>query len=270
MRLFRFVKPRKHTFALCLVFLVLGSLLNLVFPMLMGDLLDSATTKAMEQINRIGFILVTIFIVNAVFSYFRIYLFAIVTEKTLALIRQTTYSHLIRLPMTFFSNHRVGELNSRISADIALLQDTFTFTIAQFIRQFITIVGGVAILVFISPQLTLFMLAIVPVVALMAQFFGTFIRKLSKNVQFKVAESNTIVEETLQASSNVKVFANEVYESYRYKRKTDEVIEIALKGARWWGLFISFIFMAMFGSVVGVIWYGEIFTPVSPNIVDVA
>ncbi len=158
--------------------------------------------------------------------------------------------------MTFFSGHRVGELNSRISADIALLQDTFTFTIAQFIRQFITIVGGVGILVFISPQLTLFMLAIVPVVALMAQFFGTFIRKLSKNAQSKVAESNTIVEETLQAISNVKAFANEVYESLRYKRKTDEVIEIALKGAKWRGLFISFIFMAMFGSVAGVIWYG--------------
>ena len=256
MRLFRFVKPMKYTFALGIVFLVMGSLLNLVFPMLMGDLLDSATTKAMEHINRIGFMLVAIFIVNAVFSYFRIYLFAIVTEKTLALIRQTTYSHLIRLPMTFFSGHRVGELNSRISADIALLQDTFTFTIAQFIRQFITIVGGVGILVFISPQLTLFMLAIVPVVALMAQFFGTFIRKLSKNAQSKVAESNTIVEETLQAISNVKAFANEVYESLRYKRKTDEVIEIALKGAKWRGLFISFIFMAMFGSVAGVIWYG--------------
>jgi ABC-type multidrug transport system fused ATPase/permease subunit len=158
--------------------------------------------------------------------------------------------------MAFFSGRRVGELNSRISADISMLQETFTDTIAQFLRQVIIIIGGVTILSFISPQLTLFMLAIVPVVAVIARFFGTYIRKMSKEAQTTVADSNTIVEETLQAITNVKSFANEAFEMLRYKHKTDEVIEVSLKGARWRGLFISFIFMAMFGSVVGVIWYG--------------
>ncbi|MCF8366939.1 MAG: ATP-binding cassette domain-containing protein, partial [Bacteroidales bacterium] len=256
MRLFRFVNPQKWTFMAGLFFLVLSSLTTLVFPALLGDLLDSANSKSMEQINRIGWILVAVFSVNAVFSFFRIYLFAIVTQKTLALLRQTTYNHLIRLPMLFFSTHRVGELNSRISADIALLQETFTSTIAQFIRQIITIAGGIAILTYISPRLTLFMLAVVPVVAVVARLFGGYIRKMSKEAQTKVAESNTIVEETLQAITNVKAFANEAYEMLRYKRKTDEVVDISLKGAVWRGLFVSFIFLAMFGSIVGVIWYG--------------
>ena len=255
-RLFRFIKPQKYTFMAGLTFLVLGSLTTLIFPMLMGDLLDSANNKAMEEINKIGMILVAIFIVNAVFSYFRIYLFAVVTQKTLALLRQTTYMHLIKLPMTFFSSHRVGELNSRISSDIALLQETFTTTIAQFIRQTITIVGGITILTIISPHLTVFMLATVPLIAVFARFFGTYIRKLSKESQSKVAESNTIVEETLQAITNVKAFANEAYESLRYKNKTDEIIDISLKGAKWRALFVSSIFLAMFGSIVGVIWYG--------------
>jgi ABC-type multidrug transport system fused ATPase/permease subunit len=255
-RLFRFIRPQRWTFALGLFFLVLSSLTTLIFPALLGDLLDSASNKSMDQINRIGWILVGVFTVNAVFSFFRIYLFAIVTQKTLALLRQTTYNHLIRLPMVFYSMHRVGELNSRISADIALLQETFTTTIAQFIRQIITITGGIAILAYISPRLTLFMLAIVPVVAVVARIFGTFIRKMSKDAQTKVAESNNIVEETLQAITNVKAFANEAFESLRYKRKTDEVIDISLKGAKWRGLFVSFIFLAMFGSIVGVIWYG--------------
>ena len=256
MRLFRFVKPQKWTFILGLAFLVLSSLATLVFPALLGDLLDSATNKSLEQINRIGWILVGIFVVTAIFSFFRIYLFAIVTQKTLALLRQTTYNHMIKLPMTFFSGHRVGELNSRISADIALLQETFTQTIAQFIRQIITIVGGIAILAWISPRLTVFMLAIVPVVAIVARVFGTYIRRMSKDAQTKVAESNNIVEETLQAITNVKAFANEAFESLRYKKKTDEVVDISLKGAKWRGLFVSFIFLAMFGSIVGVIWYG--------------
>lgn len=255
-RLFRFVKPQRGVFAIGLFFLLLTSLTTLVFPMLVGDLLDTANNGNLDMINRIGFILLGIFVANAIFSFFRIYLFAIVTQKTLALLRQTTYNHLIKLPMVFFSSRRVGELNSRISADIALLQETFTTTLAQFIRQVITIVGGVTLLTIISPRLTLFMLAVVPVVAVVARFFGTFIRKLSKQTQDKVAESNTIVEETLQAITNVKAFANEAFEIFRYKKKTDEVIDIALKGAKWRGLFVSFIFFALFGSIVGVIWYG--------------
>ncbi len=256
LRLFRFIRPQRYIFAAGLFFLVLSSLTTLIFPALLGDLLDSANSKSMEHINRIGWILVGIFTVNAVFSFFRIYLFAIVTQKTLALLRQTTYNHLIKLPMTFFSGHRVGELNSRISADIALLQETFTSTIAQFIRQIIIITGGIAILAYISPRLTLFMLAIVPVVAVVARIFGAYIRKMSKEAQTKLAESNNIVEETLQAIINVKAFANEAYESLRYKHKTDEVIDVSLQGAKWRGLFVSFIFLAMFGSIVGVIWYG--------------
>jgi ABC-type multidrug transport system fused ATPase/permease subunit len=255
-RLFRFIGPQRYTFIAGMAFLVLSSLTTLVFPMLIGDLLDAATSASLERINVLGFILIGVFLVNAVFSYFRIYLFAVVTQKTLALLRQSTYNHLIRLPMTFFSSRRVGELNSRISADIALLQETFTTTLAQFVRQVITIVGGIALLMVISPRLTLFMLALVPVVAIVGRIFGTYIRKLSKKSQTIVAESNTIVEETLQAIASVKAFANEAFEILRYKRKTDEVIDISLKGARWKGLFISFIVFALFGSIIGVIWYG--------------
>jgi len=256
LRLFSFVRPQRNVFILGLFFLLLSSLTTLIFPMLLGDLLDSATTGTMDSINRIGIILLCIFFANAIFSYFRIYLFAVVTQKTLALLRQTTYNHLIRLPMVFFSSRRVGELNSRISADIALLQETFTTTLAQFIRQVVIIIGGIALLTIISYKLTLFMLAFVPVVAIIARVFGTYIRKMSKKTQDKVAESNTIVEETLQAITNVKAFANEAFEVFRYKKKTDEVIDVALKGAKYRGLFISFIFFAMFGSIVGVIWYG--------------
>lgn len=256
MRLFRFVKPQKSVFIIGMIFLLMSSLTTLIFPALMGDLLDSATKGTLESINNIGMILIGVFLANAVFSYFRIYLFAIVTEKTLALLRQTTYNHLIKLPMVFFSSRRVGELNSRISADVALLQETFTSTLAQFIRQVITIVGGITLLAVISYKLTFFMLAFVPFVAIISRVFGGFIRKLSKETQNKVAESNTIVEETLQAIANVKAFANEAFEIFRYRKKTDEVVAIALKGAKWRGLFVSFIFFALFGSIVGVIWYG--------------
>jgi ABC-type multidrug transport system fused ATPase/permease subunit len=256
LRLFKYVRPQAGAFTAGMVFLLISSLITLVFPMLMGDLLDSANQGSMQQINRIGLILLGLFLFNAIIAYFRIYLFAIVTENTLALLRQTTYNHLIKLPMVFFSSRRVGELNSRISADIALLQDTFTSTLAQFVRQLVTIIGGVTLMLIISPQLTIFMLLLVPVAAVIARLFGGFIRKFSKKAQSEVAESNTIVEETLQAIANVKAFANEAFEIKRYKAKTEDVVRAGLTGAKWRGLFVSFIVFVLFGSIIGVVWYG--------------
>ena len=103
-RLFRFIGPQKWVFIAGLAFLVLSSLTTLLFPMLIGELLDSATKGTLDKINQLGLILIIVFLVNAVFSYYRIYLFAVVTQKTLALLRQTTYNHLIKLPMSFFSH----------------------------------------------------------------------------------------------------------------------------------------------------------------------
>lgn len=258
LKLYTFVLPQKWTFALGMLFLVLSSLTNLAFPMFLGDMLDATTSDAVNEVDRIAYILFGIFAATAVFSYFRIYTFALVTQKTLARLRQTTYHHLIKLPMSFFMNRRVGELNSRISADIALLQETFTTTLAQFLRQVITIVGGIVLLTFISPHLTGFMLLLIPVISLLAVVFGRFIRKLSKITQKKIAESNVIVEETLNGIDTVKSFSNESFEASRYRVKTNEVISIALKNAKWRGAFTSFIIITMFGSIVGVIWYGVI------------
>ncbi len=255
--LLRFVLPKKYAFAGGLIALTISSLTTLAFPMLLGDLINLANPSAeLERINRIALVLLAIFAFNAVFSYLRIYLFEVVTQHMLAGLRQQTYNHLIRLPMSFFSGRRVGELNSRISADIAILQETFTFTLAQFVRQVITIVGGVILLSIISVKLTLFMLMFVPIVAIGARLFGKKIRSISKNTQDQVATSNIIVEETLQGISNVKAYANERFELERYTTSTNSVIGIALKGARLRAMLISLIIFALFATIVGVIWYG--------------
>lgn len=257
LNLLRFVLPKKHAFIGGLIALSVSSMTTLAFPMLLGDLINQANPEAsLQHINKIALILLAIFAVNAVFAYLRIYWFELVTQNMLAGLRQTTYNHLIRLPMNFFSAHRVGELNSRISADISILQETFTFTIAQFIRQLITIVGGVVLLSLISIKLTLFMLAFVPLVAIGARFFGKHIRSLSKKTQGQVAQTNIIVEETLQGISNVKAYANESFENHRYTLSTNEVIDVAIKGSKARALFISLIIFSLFSTIVGVIWFG--------------
>lgn len=254
-KLLEFLKPYKWPFGIGLVFLLLTGISSLAFPKLTGTLVDA---ENLENINQTGLILVTVFLAQSVFSYFRIYLFEYVTQNMLANLRQTTYSHLIRLPMSFFSSRRVGELNSRIAADISQLQSTFTTTLAEFLRQIVIIIGGMVMLSMISIRLTLFMVAIVPVLALAAVFFGKFIRKLSKEAQNSVAESSTIVEETLQGIANVKSFANEFLEMARYRKKMNDIVVISLKSAKYRGAFVSFIIFALFSGIIAVVWYGII------------
>jgi ABC transporter fused permease/ATP-binding protein len=255
-RLFQYVKPYRVEFIIGLIFLLLSSAASLVLPALVGDLVDSAKEELVSNIDEVALWLLLLFATQAIFSYFRIVLFVNVTEKTLATLRQHTYTHLIKLPMSFFGKRRVGELNSRIASDIALLQETFTTDLAEFLRQLIMIIGGIIFLSLTSVKLTLFMLALIPGMMLIAVFFGRFIKRFSKQVQEKVAESNTIVEETLQGIQNVKAFANEFFEIKRYTEKTNEVVGIAKKGGRYRGAFASFIIFCLFGAIVAVIWYG--------------
>jgi ABC-type multidrug transport system fused ATPase/permease subunit len=258
MKLFRYTAPYKGVFFVGFIFLFITGATSLVFPKLMGGMIDASKETSVDEINRIALILLVVFFFQAIASYFRIVTFSYVTEKALAKLRTDVYQRIISMPMAFFSERRVGELNSRIASDVSVIQDTLTTTIAEFLRQMILIVGGIIFLSYISIKLTLFMLASVPVLALVAVVFGRFIKKLSKETQNKVAESNVIVEETFQGIANVKAFTNEKYELKRYTSKVEEIIVFAMKGAKWRGAFASFIIFGLFGAIVGVVWYGTI------------
>jgi ABC-type multidrug transport system fused ATPase/permease subunit len=257
-KLYHYIKPYRYEYGLGLLFLLGSSGSSLVFPKLLGQLVDYGNQgKLGQEINRIALILIVVLIAQSVFSYFRIFLFVRVAEKTLSDLRQSTFNHLIRLPMKFFQHRRVGELNSRISSDITLLQDALTSTLAEFIRQLIIIIGGVSLMLVTSFKLTLFMLAILPVIMILVVFFGRYIRKLSKQAQAQVADSNTIVEETLQGIQSVKAFTNEFFEMMRYRRKTQEIAQTGIKNGKLRGAFSSFSILGLFGAMVAVIWKGS-------------
>jgi len=254
--IFTYAGHHKWKFFIGLIFLLLTGATALAFPKLMGMLVDCVKNKNNDEANTIALGLVVILFLQSFFSFFRLSLFVNFTENTLANLRLALYTNLVKLPMTFFSQKRVGELNSRISADITQIQDTLTTTIAEFLRQFILIIGGVILLATESFKLTLLMLSVVPLVAIAAVVFGRFIRKYSKKVQDQVAESQVIVEETMQGISIVKAFANEWYEIARYKGKISEVVKLAIKGGKYRGYFASFIIFCLFGAIVAVVWYG--------------
>lgn len=257
-RLFEYLRPDMGKYGLGLVFLLLTSGTALIFPKLIGDLVNSAKQEGLSHIHNQALVLLGILMAQSVFSFLRIYLFAQTTENSLLRLRTALYSHLIRLPMAYFTKNRVGEINSRISADITQIQDTFNTTLAEFLRQITLVIGGMILISVISFQLTLFMLALIPAIVVIAIIFGRYIRKISRQAQDQVAESNIIVQETMMGIVNVKSFANEVLEMARFRKSVTEIARLSLKSAFSRGLFASFIILALFGAVVGIVWYATL------------
>lgn len=258
-RIFNYMKPYRGKFVLGLVFLLLSSLTLLAFPELAGRLVDAASGNSdwyINDVNQIALLLLGVLLVQSFFSFFRVYLFARVSERSMADIRLDLYSRLLSLPLGFYDKRRTGELLSRITSDVSQLQDTFSITLAEFLRQILTLLVGVFIIFYTTPQLTLFMLATFPVIVIVAFVFGKFIRSLSKKTQDELAAAKVIVEETLVSIQTVKAFTSELFETNRYNSALNKVVKIALKAANYRGAFISFIIFALFGGIVGVMWYG--------------
>ncbi|SFC01986.1 ABC-type multidrug transport system, ATPase and permease component [Flexibacter flexilis DSM 6793] len=257
LRIFNFVWPYKYMFLTGMVFLGLSSLTVMVFPYVTARLVDSAVGVSMQQDrNTLALSIIGILVLQSVFSFLRVLLFSRVSESSLQDIRLALYSKMVTLPVPFMEQRRVGELTSRLTTDVAQLQDVLSLTLAEFFRQLVTLVGGVFFIFFISTRLTLVMLSSFPFIVIGAIIFGKYIRTLSKKSQDQLAEANVVAEETLQAINIVKAFTNEVFEVSRYRKTLDQVLQNALRTAMFRGGFISFIIFAIFGGIVLVMWYG--------------
>lgn len=209
-----------------------------------------------EKLKHIGAMLGIVLLVTAVFSFFRIYLFEYVGQRSMAAIRNALYERIITLPIQFFEENRVGNLTSRISADVSQLQDALTNQLAFFVRQLVLPIVCVPILLAVSIKLTLIILALLPVLIVAAVVFGRFIRRISRQAQDKLAESVTVVEETFHSTDIVKAYTNEGYETRRYSAINNAVSDIGMYAAKYRAGFVFFIILSMFGAIVFIVYTG--------------
>lgn len=270
-RLFSYLRPYRTSYLIGWLFLVLSTSAGLIFPILLGQLLgisgggttsmeDAVKAIDLSNINTVTFALFVLFGAQAVFSYFRVVLFTNVTEKALRDLRYDVFNRLVHLPMDFFNRTTVGELTSRLSSDITQIQETLRTTVAEFFRQIVMVAGGIIYLFFVSWKLALIMLATVPVIALVAVFFGRFIKRMSKEAQDQTANANATAEEALMGIGNIKAFTNEAFLVGRFKYAIEEIRRLNIKSGLWRGIFISFIVFCMFGSIVFIVWQGLLMT----------
>ncbi|MES2690399.1 MAG: ABC transporter transmembrane domain-containing protein [Bacteroidota bacterium] len=274
--LFNYLRPYRGKFILSMLFIALSAFTTSLFPFFLGKMIDAASPGSspgmtgqganmfgsfgMENIHwSLNTTLILIFIqlaLQTVFSFMRIYLLTEVGERSLADMRKDVYSRILSMPMSFFTEKRVGELSNRISSDLSQIQDAISFTLAEFLRGIFTLIIGLGFIFWISTKLALVMLAVVPVIAVLAVVFGIRIRKMSRIAQDQLADSGTIVQETFQGISIVKAFTSEFHEINRYVKSVYAVVDTAISNARYRGAFVSFMIFSVFGAIAFVMWYG--------------
>lgn len=256
LKVFRYVLPYKWPFILGMLFLSAGSLLFLFIMKVPGEIFNVIAGKSAYNLtlNQLFLVLLVLLGIQSVLSYFRVQLFALVSEKSMALLRTELYEKMVTLGIPFLEERRVGELTSRITNDVTQVQGVVSVTLAEFLRQLIILLGGIVIIIVTMPRLALIMLATFPLVVVSAMFFGRYIRRLMKQRQDQLAQTNVVVEETMQNIQTVKAYTNEWFEVKRYVKSLQEAVRLSLKAAHMRGLFAAFIIFVMFGALFFIMW----------------
>ncbi len=251
--LYTYLHPYRGKLITGVALLVISTAMGIFFPYLASRLINSSTH---EQAFHTVTIIVGVLLVQAIMSYFQSLLFSTVGEFGLSDLRKALFSHLTEMPMTFFSQQQVGELTSRMFADLTQLQDAFVMTIPQFMRQSIVMLGSMAMMIYMSPRLTGVMLTCFPPTIIGAILIGRMVGKRSKITQDELAQSANVVAEAFQGIANVKAFCNELFEQKRYEARLTLFLNSVRHGAKSRAMLVAFIIFAIFTAISIVLWYG--------------
>jgi len=239
------------------VALLLSGLASLAFPMVVRYLLDAAfVNRDRALLDRIALGLVALFCVQAVLNYLQAYLLSAAGEQAVGGLRRELFAKLLEMPPGFFADRRTGELTSRITVDVGLLQSVLSHQISEFSRQILALVGGVVLLTYLQPRLTFTALLVAPVVVGTALVFGRRLRRMTTGVQDRVAEASAVAEEAFSQIRTVQSFVQEPAERARYGERIRASVLTALKRARVRGLFFGMLTFSTFAAIVFVLWQG--------------
>jgi ABC transporter fused permease/ATP-binding protein len=256
-RLYTLIRPERNRILVGLLFLAVASGAELVFPQAIKKLLDDTrVTTDPTLVNQIALVMLAVFSVQSVAGACRYYLFTTTGERVVARLREQLFRRVLDQEIAFFDQHRTGELTSRLSSDTAVLQNTVSVNISMLLRNTAGVIGGVALLFYTSPVLTLIMLGVIPPVALGAVAVGRRIRRFSKEAQEALAKASEVADETFAGVRTVRSFTQEPAEAKRYSQAVWRAFELARRRTIAAASFSSGGSFAAYGALAIVLWYG--------------
>jgi subfamily B ATP-binding cassette protein MsbA len=254
-----FERMRPHVASLVIggIALFVSAGIGLAFPLIVRNLLDAAFIRSSASaLDRIALILIALFAMQGVLNYTQVWLLTSAAERVVAKLREDLFAHLVRLSPGFFTERRTGELTSRLSTDVTLLQSVMSYQVTELARQLLFLVGGIVLLTLTHWKLTATTLAVVPFVVGIGWAFGRKLRRASTGVQDQIAEAMGTADEAFAQIRTVQSFTREAEESRRYGAHLRDVVTAAVRRASIRGMFFGVITFCAFGGVVAVLWQG--------------
>ena len=257
-RVLAYVKPYRKWMTFSVIALLLSVALGLVLPLVVQNLVDVVLIdKNLNRLNQLAVGLLVVFIVQGIFSFAHQLTLAYVGERAIADIRIEVYSHLQRLSLKFYADYRTGEVVSRLTNDVSLLQAAITSNLVALLRQGVTLIGAAVFLFILNWRLTLVILTGIPIISLTMVWLGRKIRTAAKDVQDRLAEAANVVEETTSGIRIVKSFARELHEIGRFSVKVNETFEAAMRRAKISAILSPIIGFMAFASITITLWFGS-------------
>ncbi len=235
------------------------TLTTLALPWIIGkNLIDSVILgeKDLRLLNLIVLGLVALVAVKGIFSYAQTYLMSLAGFKVITHIRNHIYEHLQRLSLSFYKKKRTGEIISRVINDVDVIQNTIANTAVNFFTNLLVLLGVLVLIFYIHWRLSLFVLAILPILGITASRFGLRIRKFTRSVQGKIANISSILQETIAGIEVVKSFGMEAREIERFKEENARTLQLTMKRARIIAALSPVMEVMTLIGLTGVLWYG--------------
>jgi ATP-binding cassette subfamily B protein len=239
------------------VFLVVGSAAGLAYPQGIRVVIDGVLGGwRPERINQAALAMAGISVLLGVAVALRAYLFSVAGERVVMALRERLYRHLLDQEIGFFDGTKTGELTSRLASDTQVLQAAVSANVSMVLRNAAQALGGIALLFYTSPVLTLLMLAVVPAVAVSAVVYGRRVRKLAKATQDALARAGEVADESLAGIRTVRSFAAEEKEARRYGAAIADAMGLARRRVVAGATFMGGASAASYVAAALVFWYG--------------
>lgn len=257
-RLLSLAKPHWKALSVATLALFAGSGLTLLYPQAARIGIDDvmAAEGSVFDWQTLGFALIALFVLQAVFVSLRYYLFTIIGERVVTDLRKRLFDAIVEQEIGFFDGTKTGELTSRLTSDTQILQNAVTVNVSMALRNLIQAIGGIAVLFFTSFDLALVMVVAIPAVVGIAVYYGRKVRKLSRRVQDMLAESTSIAEEGIAGIRTVRSFAAEDATRRRYDGAVEESFEAARHRTVIGAIFGGVVTLLGYGAIAVILWFG--------------
>jgi ATP-binding cassette, subfamily B, bacterial len=255
--MFGFMKPYSVALSLAAVALVLTAGATLSIGLGVKFLIDNGLSAGdMGFLNQGLYVLMGIVLVISVGTYFRFYFVSWVGERVVADMRQAVYAQVLKLSPGFFEVTKTGEILSRLTADTSLLQTVIGSSLSIALRNALTLIGGIALLIYTNAKLAGLVALVIPAVVVPIIWYGRKVRKLSRDSQDRVADVGSYAEESLNAIRTVQAYSHEAVDELRFRTEVEGAFATAIRRISARAMLGGVVILLVFGAISFILWAG--------------